>query len=51
VHAAYLAERIRMLLANPELLNDLKSKMAAQPIPSVDQEAAAYESVYVSCLA
>ena len=48
--AAHLAERIRILLAKPGLLNDLKAKMAAQPIPSVDQEAAAYESVYVSCL-
>lgn len=46
--ADHLAAKIRMLLANPALLNGLKSNISAEPVPTVEQEAYAYESIYYS---
>lgn len=44
--ARHLAERFRMLLRKPELINTLKSNIREMPLPSADDELAAYESVY-----
>lgn len=44
--AGHLAERIRALLANPELLNALKANLSSQPIATPEQEAASYETIY-----
>ncbi|MGO4108187.1 glycosyltransferase [Paenibacillus sp. YAF4_2] len=44
--ARHLAERIRMLLRKPELINALKSNIREMSLPSADDELAAYESVY-----
>ncbi|WP_223067313.1 glycosyltransferase family 4 protein [Paenibacillus caui] len=46
--ARHLAARIRALLANPALLNTFKSNMNTVLIPTIEQEAHAYESIYYS---
>lgn len=44
--ARHLAERIKLLLDQPTLLNTFKSNMRNIPIPTVEQEANAYETIY-----
>jgi glycosyltransferase involved in cell wall biosynthesis len=46
--AGHLAARIRTLLANPALLNTFKSNMNNELIPTTEQEANLYESIYYS---
>jgi glycosyltransferase involved in cell wall biosynthesis len=46
--AGHLAERIVQLLDDPTLLNTFKANMRQVQIPSIEQEAAAYETIYNS---
>jgi len=47
--AAHLASRLRTLLKNPALLNTFKANLRNDPVPTMEQEAQAYESIYYSC--
>lgn len=46
--AEHLAQRIVQLLENPELLNQFKANMQQVQLPSIEQEAVAYEEIYYS---
>ncbi|MFC4810387.1 glycosyltransferase [Paenibacillus sp. GCM10023250] len=44
--ARHLADRLRLLLRKPGLINGLKANIRANPLPAAEEELAAYESVY-----
>jgi len=46
--AEHLAQRILTILDNPTLLNEFKANMKQVLIPSIEQEAEAYEGIYYS---
>ncbi|SFI50636.1 Glycosyltransferase involved in cell wall bisynthesis [Paenibacillus sp. UNC496MF] len=44
--ARHLADRLRLLLRKPGLINGLKANIRANPLPAAEEELGAYESVY-----